>query len=545
MRSQAETEFEQLQVYLRQWHGRRRQSDALLWLPRGLLAGLLVAAALAALARTRPLLTHDELLSWISLLAATGLFLSLLLLWFGKRQELARQARFADRHFGLQERISTALEIQSGGLEVPAELAQRQLADALRAAARVDPATALPLRFNRQDLLLLLMTTALLSAAVLLPNPQEEILLHQRALDQLAAEQVQALTAIAEEVRDNPTLTAEQQEAVVQPLERAIEELQAGGLSQEQLVAVLSEAEADLRELSSRQSQGALRQQLQAAGQPLARNPAASDLGRQLQDGNLSQAGTAAATLADSLSSLTAAEAAALAQDLAATAEALQNVDAQLAAELDRAAQALRDGDVAAAQQALREAAATLHERGGQQAAADQAAEVAAQVAQGRQEVTQAGQQAGESQQASGQQAGESQQASGQQAGEGQQAGGQQAGEGPLQPGLGTGDAGQGQTAGPGPGGGPGPNVFAPNFADLDGLEGIAVELPAECRIHPTECGLLIDERPTAFDDVRSVVPYHQVFGEYRDAAYEALSGDYIPLGLKGVVRDYFSSLEP
>ena len=29
------------------------------------------------------------------------------------------------------------------------------------------------------------------------------------------------------------------------------------------------------------------------------------------------------------------------------------------------------------------------------------------------------------------------------------------------------------------------------------------------------------------------------------DAAYEALSDDYIPLGLKAYVRDYFSSLEP
>jgi hypothetical protein len=528
MNAQTDREFEQLQAYLRQWHGRRLLAEALLWLPRGLLAGLLAAVLLAALARARPLLAGVELLAWIGLLAAAGLCLSLPLLWFRWRQEAARQARFADSRFGLQERVATALEIQSGRLEAPAELARRQLADTVRAAARVDLATALPLRFSRQDLLLLLLAGVLLGAAVLLPNPQEEILLRQRALNQLAAEQVQALATLAEEIRHNPALATEQQEALVQPLERAIEELQAGGLSQEQLVAVLSEAEADLRELSSSQSQERLRQQLQAAGQPLAGNPAAADLGRQLQDGNLSQAGAATAALADSLPNLTAQEAAALAQDLAATADALQNVDSQLSAELDRAAQALQDGDMAAAQQALREAAATLQQRAQQQATAQQAAAAAAQVAEGRQELAQGGQLP------NGQEAG------------GQQAGGQQAGEGPAQPGqIGDGDAGQGQMAGPGPGGAPGPNVFAPNFADLDAMEGIMVELPAECRVNPAECGLLVDERPTAFDDARSVVPYHQVFGEYRDSAYEALSGDYIPLGLKGFVRDYFSSLEP
>jgi hypothetical protein len=55
----------------------------------------------------------------------------------------------------------------------------------------------------------------------------------------------------------------------------------------------------------------------------------------------------------------------------------------------------------------------------------------------------------------------------------------------------------------------------------------------------------LINERPTDFTDERGLVPYSEVFGDYRDAAYEALEGDYVPLGMKRLVRDYFSSLEP
>jgi hypothetical protein len=40
-------------------------------------------------------------------------------------------------------------------------------------------------------------------------------------------------------------------------------------------------------------------------------------------------------------------------------------------------------------------------------------------------------------------------------------------------------------------------------------------------------------------------VPYDEVFSDYSDAANQALENDYIPLGMKDVVRDYFTSIEP
>jgi hypothetical protein len=42
-----------------------------------------------------------------------------------------------------------------------------------------------------------------------------------------------------------------------------------------------------------------------------------------------------------------------------------------------------------------------------------------------------------------------------------------------------------------------------------------------------------------------SVVPYNQVFSDYDAAARQALESGYVPLGLRDVVRDYFTSLEP
>jgi hypothetical protein len=73
----------------------------------------------------------------------------------------------------------------------------------------------------------------------------------------------------------------------------------------------------------------------------------------------------------------------------------------------------------------------------------------------------------------------------------------------------------------------------------------VDIELPAECVTNPQSCGGLITESDSEMGNEESLVPYTQVFGDYRQAAYQALEDPYIPLGLRDFVRDYFSSLEP
>lgn len=519
-------------------------ADGLLWVPRGLLGGLLLAAAIAALARLRPLLTNEEV-GWVALgTGGVGIAAALLILLLQRRAVLD-QARFADAQFTLQERTSTAIEIQSGRFTLPAELAERQLKDTVQAISRVDTRRGLPLRLNRQDWLIILVATVLLSLAVWLPNPQADILQGKRAVAESIEEQIQALEALEEEIIQNPELTEEQKEEILEPIEGAIEQLEAGDLSQEEAVAVLSEAEADLQALEASNSNEALQQALETAGQPLADNENAQALGESLQNGDFSAASAAAAQLADTLPSLTPQEQAELAEDLAATAEALAQTDPELAAELNAAAEALQNGDVAAAQQALREASGTLQERAQQQAAAQQAGEASGQVGESRQEVAQAGQsgQSGQTGEGQGQGEGEGQgegQGQGQGQGEGQGNGdGNGQGQGQGQPnGEGTGQG------GPGPGGGHVENIYVPPYDPLTG-EGVDIELPAECVANPAACGGLLSETPSEFGDETSTVPYDQVYGDYRNAANEALSSDYIPLGYKEYIRDYFSSLEP
>lgn len=556
-----EQQFNELTQQLKAWNGRRRLQMALFWLPRGVLAGLLTAVLLAAIARFRPLLTNQELVYVTLTLAVVGLIVTLIaLLW--QRSPLPEQARFADGKFGLQERSRTAVEIHDGTIVTTPVLAQQQLTDTLTAVAHVDTKKQFPLKINRQDWLVILLALVLLGTAVILPNLQEELLLNQRAIDKSIAEQMNELEALSQQIQENPALTDEQKEEILEPVEQAIEGLGDGSVSQEQAVATLSESEAELRDLAAQNDNSALREQLQSAAEPLANNPNAQSLGENLQNGNLTQAAAAASELADELPQLSREEQLALAEDLMETAQSLMGTDDQLAQQLAAAAQALQNGDVAAAQQALREASGTLQQRAQEAAVAQQANQAADALSDGRQSVAQAGQ---EGQEQAGPPAnpdnllpendgradpGEGQ-GQGQVPGEGQGGTPGQNGEGDGSPAPGDGQ-GQGSSAGQGggslglgEGGGHVENVFVPEFRDLSGEEGVEIELPAECRINPAECGALLNETPTEFSDETSLVPYTQVFGDYRNAANEALQDDYIPLGLKGYVRDYFSSLEP
>jgi hypothetical protein len=57
-----------------------------------------------------------------------------------------------------------------------------------------------------------------------------------------------------------------------------------------------------------------------------------------------------------------------------------------------------------------------------------------------------------------------------------------------------------------------------------------------------------IDEREADFNEAfegDSRITYDQVYADYANSVNEALDTDYIPIGLKDVIRSYFSSLEP
>jgi len=529
-----EDRFLILSEQLRWWDGRRRTAQVMLWIPRGLLAGLSAAAIIAVLMRLFPLVDNQTFIFLAGLLATTGLATGLLISFIRKRTLLSK-ARFVDERLALKERASTAVEINAGRLTVIPSISVLQLDDTLQAITNVDSEQAVPLRWNWRELALILAVVGLLIGAVLAPNAQSVILEQQAAVTRSIEAQIEMLEEIEQGINQSELLDKGYQEQLQAPIQSAIEALQTGDLNREQAVAVLSEAEADLRDLSAALNNDAIEQSLIEAGRPLLDNPAGRQLGETLESGDLFGASEATNRLADSLSTLGAEERATLAQDLAQTAASLQDVDPELATELFQAAQALQSGNIELAQESLRDAAATLQQRAMEQAAANMAAGAATQLDESGQQVASAGQ-PGE---AGGQEEGQASAGSspGEDAGEGNSQGqGSDAGS-PSEQGQGTG--------GPGTGGGPAESVFVPDPLDLDAGVGIEVELPAECNGDPDGCGALINESAVEFGDEKSLVPYQQVFADYRDSAFEALEGDYVPLGLKGYVRDYFTTLEP
>lgn len=529
--------FSDLLAALQAWDRRRRWTGLAAAGLRGAALGCAVAVLAALLARWRPWLTVAEVgLAGLAFILG-GSFSGVLLGW-GRRRAALQQARWADNWLSLQERLSTAVEIGQGGVTVSAEFAALQLADALRTARQVDIRRALPWRWPRREGVWLLLTLLVWGVAWLAPNPQAERLAVAQAAAARIAAQTQALADLITAVQEDPALEVAQREAILAPLTAALSQLQAPAIAPLAAVASLSEAEANLRTLADKTT--APTAPAIAAGSALS----GTDLGAAWQAGDLAQAAMATEAVAADLPALSPGAQQALAAGLQAAAEGISAEDAPLATQLAQAANALRRANTAEAQSALRAVADTLRQRAAQAAAGPVARAAADQLAAGRQALAESipvGQTAtqdgpanpsGQTALGNGGQSADTQ-------GSGQQGDGGAGGESPGQAATET------RSGGPSRGGGHVEQVYAPPPLDLDDNSGPALPLPAQCQTDPALCNQVAGQRDAPFRPEDSLVPYTQVFGNYRDQAAAALADEAIPLGLKAYIRDYFSALEP
>jgi hypothetical protein len=543
------------------WDNRLRTQQSLLWAPRGLAIGLVVGLIVALAARLFPLFDRPVLLIISGAAALVGFVVSLLGVWVWPRRPLAMARRF-DRTFELQERMSTAVELAEGRLPVQsAHLARSQLFDALEVADDVKPADGLPLRLQGRELLLLGVLLAVLGAALLLPNPQTAVLKERQAIAETVEEELERLEELREEIQNDEALSEEEREALVETLTESIESLDQRGMTREEAVAELAAAEQQLREIAAESDEQARlnEEALRAAGESFSTPDLSQQLGQQLSAGDFEGAAEALDNLLDPEGDpLTPEELEALQQELSEAAEQVEETNPELAESLQQAADAVGQNDGAAAQQALSQASQQLSQSSesiSQSQASSQAAQQAAsQAQQAQQSVAQAGQ--------------SQQQGQGQPGGQAQQAGqGQQQGTGAQQSGQGQGQGQPGQTASGGAGTGEGTGQaegnpisgqmpsnndperdeereFEPIFSpsNLGGEGGADVGLPGQGdpSRDPVAEGDFV-ENPAG----EAQVPYSEVYADYADAANEALEGEYVPLGLRGLIRDYFSSLDP
>lgn len=576
-----------LTTLLQRWERRRRWQRTWLGLPRSLLPGLALGLALLLWSRLRFGTSVESLLPALALLAGTGLTLLLARIWLPPRPNLALARKF-EQEFGLSERLSTALELLEGRIHSSAELTPLQIADAGGRARAVDVARLMPLRSDRRAWTLLALLLLAVGLATRLPAPslpadaQEEA--QEAAIDEAAA----AVERLSEEVANDRALPAELRQQLQRELERSRTLLGQEALSREEAFAALSESaeqfeqQALALEESIRQQMQALANAQQAGGEQL---EAAL---RQLENaGTLPPGDDVAARLEQAAASLEASNPE-LAQAIREALQALrdsQMQNASNAAGLAGQMLAQQRQQLARAQesqQRLRAASNQLRDSASQIAQRAQASPLVSQERMQEQPGSggqpQAGDMAmqGQPQDSGAGQTGENPEAgslpgSNAQAGEGEDAqagsqggqpGGQQSGQGQNtseqdRPGLGgqAGDAPGGagmeesfagvQGAPPGQGNDPdglGQRDFAPVYAPRRIGAGQGPELFLEN--DPGDSPLMEgDFAPNPSGE--ALVPWNEIYGDYLDAASRALESDYIPLGLRDVVHDYFSALEP
>ncbi len=551
-----------LLTYLNSWIRWSRIRRALVWSFRGLAAGLGLAwILLLFLVLNGRMLAAD----FVRLLVGLPALMTVIAAATGGLRPVGRlaAARDFDRIFGLDERVSTALELQADDQArryIPRRLLGQQYDDAVLAARAVRAPRQLPLPLPRRELLLALIFLA--ASALLWVRGERFFALaeQRRAVEQAIAAEQEELIELIEAIQANPDLTPEQQDALIEPLQEAEQGLSGAG-NLEDAVSVLQTTEQRLEELSDQQSLQQS-QDLRDAGRRLSQDTGTplENFGQELAEGDLVSAGNELENL--DVDSLSESERQELADQLEAAAEQVQNNNPELAEQLRSAAEAARSGDAAAAEQALSEAAQSLTETAQQAAQAEAAQQAAGEVGQGEQRLVQTGQigeqvvtggSPGEGQQGQGQQGEGSEGGQGSQGGQqggssttpGQEPGGTGAGQGTSEgsPQVGP-PAGEGPIAqdnAPGDGGERGyERIFVPERVGGEGGE--QVTLPGSDEPGETVVG---QGSPDPGAPGSGSVPYVEVFPAYDQAAREAIESGVVPPALRSLVRDYFSSLEP
>lgn len=512
----------------------RRKSEVAIWIPRMLNLALIASVILGIIIRLWPIMDEKGFVTLVTVLILTGSSVAAVIV-FTRTRTLIDKAKYADKKLSLQERASTSVEIHLGVLSVVPELKVKQLANTIDSTSGINLNRAIPLKMNRKELAIILLMMALLVVNIIVPNPQYDVLRNQKELARSITEQISSLEGMWEEIANDNQLDEESKELILAPIGDAIESIREGQISREEALAILSQAEKELRELGTSFEPALNQSALAEAGEALSSAPAAAEFGAALQRGDVAEAAQAVNFLIEELSDLDGETRSNLAEDLASAAAILRDTDQDFANLISDAARAIQAEDDQLAQELLADLAIEFEDAARQELAADVAESTAEQIASAGQEVaglTQAGSQD------SGQSVRNLLEGASGQASDGsddQAAGISPDSNSDMQQGPGS----------PGQGGGRADSVFTPDLVDLGTQPGVPVELPANCEGDVEDCGLLLNESAVDFGDEASVIPYTEVFAEYRDSAYQALEREQIPLRMKDYIRDYFTSLEP
>ncbi len=600
---------------VRRWEARRRMALFLRWLPRLLAAGLAVGAGAGLLARLTPLLLPAEIAALTVIAVLIALIAGAVGVWQTGRGGAVVHARRFDVLFGLDERLSTALELIEGRIRSIDELTGRQIDDAASVLSQVNARSRLPLTADRRDWLIALLLALAAALLIFLPNPQADAVVRDGAARDALEDAAETLRDLTQQIAVDPLLSDEDRRKLLQALQAAVSTLDRANISPEEAFAALSSAENALRERADAQTRSAQTQQQALASAAAALRQTMDGMDGMGQSGASMSASELMAQMAQQMANMTPEQMAQAANALQQGAQALQSIDPAAAQAMQQAAQVMQQQpgqQMDQAAQAMQQAQSALQNAQQQTQRAENAAQQAQNAAQQAQSQAQRAQQAADQvggqsnnqqpsgQQQSGQQSQNGQNSpaeSGSQSGAQSQAGQQSQQSQSGQPGAqgqtgqmgeqadssqpaagmqgqsgveddlrsGLGSAGSGAGDQPGSAGADtamqqspmdGGQLQASNNPDGQGQSDFEqVYAPRRIGGEPGDTTIELESSPDGLPVTegefasnpagQSLVPYADVFGDYRGAANRALDSGYVPLGLRDVVREYFTSLEP
>jgi hypothetical protein len=559
---------------------RRQETHTLtlrtLWLP------LAVALPILTAARVAPI-DHYHLWAALPLLLWTQLMTGVALL---RPLPPTVVANRTDRALGLQDRLTTALELAFGESERAALFDRRLLAlqktDALTVAATLDERRAFPLRWERRPLALAAGCLIAVLPLVALPNRMDQVLAERAAVREASQAASAALAALAQQVAEDPALAPDDRRELLDALEEAVAALRTNPGDREAALADIADLEALVRRELDPQY-GARQAALAGLAADLAALAGHAD-----PTPSLDEAARLLKELAAQVESLSPEQRQALASSLVATAQQTAGSDPALAAALSQMAQSVSSGEPplaqstkaateamgateaeAALQQSLAQALNQSQTAGRSIAAAGRPVEAAAALAD-------SGAQSGSQGQGEGSESGGGGEAEGGQGATNAGTAGAESREGESSSTAGTSSGsdqgGQGQGQGQNMlGSGGGTTADLGPEARLSGRAGAPVAPNRDYEVgaldtvfapwergpggdpefvggRPSEGGqetIYEGQQPGAGGAGGARVPYHQVYASYATTAAEAMDREYIPAGLKAYVRDYFTFLEP
>ncbi len=535
----------------------------LLWLARGLAAGTVVVLGLVIWAWARDAVKTLPIVLLVVVPLVVGLLTAVGSLFV--RHNSLELARRIDRAARLHERSTTALELGRRGDEFP--LAIAQMRDAVEHLKRVDLLEAFPLRPPKHELMTAFFVVVIAAIVFISPNPW---LLRARASNPsitIAREQAQRVQRLADSIQPNDSAELD---ALRQLLSKGAKTVDARSNEPDAALNALQDLEEQVQQMSAGDDQIAAA--LAAIASALASDPTTQPLADAINTGDMRQISQAARDLAQStrnLSSQDQQRVAKVLRDASGRAGRMSQSIASNLADAANALQAAAGADAANAAQAAQgdQTQGGQQSAGGAQAASDalnqmsdaaagadarqraasqlQSSRNALERALGRTQSRSGSNSSSGSRSSSGGQGSNgsqnSEQSQGGQGRGGDQPGGGMDGNGGDTPG---GDQGNGGDLGQGGGystGGDSPNHTGASATQLDAItrpEQVPTNgqvAPDQSSMNPYTSDAGTGNAQTAPESVQPV---------YSSQPTQGNDSSSIPIGLRDLVKDYFSSLD-